>query len=150
MELKQIGKPLSRVEDARLTSGRGTFRKKTFLIIGIINVFALPYLFTALGDVTDVSSIIHYSVGLAFLGNAAYAPVLIFLNERFPTAVRSTGTGLSWNMGFAVGGMLPTFVTLASGQTANIPSSLMYFSIGLFVLYLLGSLIVPETKGNFK
>lgn len=125
-------------------------RKKTFMLIGILNLFALPYLFAGLGDAKDVSSIMFYSAGLAFLGNAAYAPVLIFLNERFPTAIRSTGTGLSWNMGFAVGGMMPTFVTLASGQTANIPSSLAYFSIGLFIIYLLGSFIIPETKGNFK
>ena len=29
------------------------------------------------------------------MGNAGYAPVLIFLNERFPTAMRATGTGAS-------------------------------------------------------
>lgn len=125
-------------------------RKKTFMLIGVMNLVAMPFLFIGLGEVQDVSSIMLYAAGLAFCGNAAYAPVLIFLNERFPTAIRSSGTGLSWNMGFAIGGMMPTFVSLVSGQTANIPSTLMYFSIGLFILYLLGSLIIPETKGEFK
>lgn len=125
-------------------------RKKTFLIIGAINLVTLPLLYNQLGNATDASSILFYVWALAFLGNAAYAPVLIFLNERFPTAIRSTGTGLSWNMGFAVGGIMPTFVQLASGETQHIPAMLGYFSIGIFIIYLIGSCIVPETKGEFK
>ncbi|EZP78263.1 sugar phosphate permease [Parageobacillus genomosp. 1] len=125
-------------------------RKKTFILLGTVNLIALPYLYTELAAAQDLTLIILYAMGLAFLGNGSYAPVLIFLNERFPTAIRSTGTGLSWNMGFAVGGMMPTFVTMTSSQTSDIPLSLAYFSIALFLLYLLGSFIIPETKGNFK
>ena len=88
--------------------------------------------------------------GIAFMGNAGYAPVLIFLNERFPTAMRATGTGLSWNIGFAVGGMMPTFVSLASPTPSALPLSLSIFAGAVFVLYLVGALIVPETKGNFR
>lgn len=125
-------------------------RKKTFLIIGAINLVTLPILFNQLGGATGISSVTAYVWALAFLGNAAYAPVLIFLNERFPTAIRSTGTGLSWNMGFAVGGIMPTFVQLASGTTQHIPAMLGYFTIGIFIIYLIGSVIIPETKGEFK
>lgn len=125
-------------------------RKKTFLIIGAINLVLLPLLYNQLAGSSEVSSVIAYVWALAFLGNAAYAPVLIFLNERFPTAIRSTGTGLSWNMGFAVGGMMPTFVQLASGTTQNIPAMLGYFTVGIFILYLIGSVMIPETKGEFK
>src|SRR6202171_4906008 len=91
-----------------------------------------------------------YAVILSALGSAGYAPILIFLNERFPTSIRSTGTGLSWNIGFAIGGMMPTIVTLTSGTIKNIPHTLMYFSIAIFAVYLIGALIVPETKGNLK
>lgn len=126
-------------------------RKKTFILIGLINVVALPMLYRGLAEAQDISNIMLYAASLAFLGNAAYAPTLVFLNERFPTSIRSSGTSLSWNIGFAIGGMMPTFVSLASGKTVeNIPSSLMYFSASLFVLYLLGSFIIPETKGQFK
>lgn len=125
-------------------------RKKTFLLIGLINLILLPVLFIQLGSATSIPMITFYALALAFLGNAAYAPILIFLNERFPTSIRSSGTGLSWNMGFAVGGMMPTFVTLASGTTENIPYSLMGFSIAVFVVYVIGSLVIPETKGNFE
>jgi MFS transporter, MHS family, proline/betaine transporter len=45
--------------------------------------------------------------------------------------------------------MMPTFVSLASGLTHSIPLALTYFSIGIFIIYLIGSLVIPETKGNF-
>jgi MHS family proline/betaine transporter-like MFS transporter len=125
-------------------------RKKTFMIIGVLNLVVLPFLYQGLAGVDTIASITAFTFALAFLGNAAYAPVLIFLNERFPTAIRSTGTGISWNMGFAVGGMMPTFVQLASGTTQQIPITLGYFISAVFILYLIGSFIVPETKGEFK
>ncbi len=125
-------------------------RKKTFLIIGILNIIGLQYFFQALANADSVPTIYFNAMCLVFLGNSAYAPVLIFLNERFPTKIRSTGTGLSWNMGFAIGGMMPTFITLASSTVQTIPNTLMYFSIGIFLIYIIGSLIVPETKGNLK
>lgn len=125
-------------------------RKKTFIIIGVMNLVTLPFLYKGLAGMDTIASITAIAFVLAFLGNAAYAPVIIFLNERFPTAIRSTGTGLSWNMGFAIGGMMPTFVQLASGTTENSPVTLGYFFAAVFVLYLIGSLVIPETKGEFK
>lgn len=125
-------------------------RKKTFMIIGILCVFGLPYFYLSLAHSTTTTSIYLNAIGLVFLGNASYAPVLIFLNERFPTEVRSTGTGLSWNVGFAIGGMMPTFVNLASGTVEHIPYTLMYFTIVIYLVYILGSFIIPETKGNLK
>ncbi|MDQ7863901.1 hypothetical protein RCO48_30980 [Peribacillus frigoritolerans] len=95
--------------------------KGPFLVIGCLNIVGLPYFYLALADSVTTTSIYLNTMGLVFLGNAAYAPVLIFLNERFPTSIRSTGTGLSWNMGFAIGGMMPTFVTLASGSIEKYP-----------------------------
>ena len=63
--------------------------------------------------------------------------------------LRASGTGLSWNIGFALGGMIPTFVSLTSAGTAQIPMSLAIFSAGIFVVFLIGALSISETKGNF-
>src|SRR5262249_23046107 len=98
----------------------------------------------------DTTQITLYELAIAFIGNAGYAPVLIFLNERFPTAVRASGTGLSWNIGFALGGMMPTVVSLVAASAAQIPISLAVFSVGVFVIYLIGAVVIPETKGNFR
>jgi MFS family permease len=125
-------------------------RKKTFLIVGVVAVIALPILYLALGSTTDMTTIVLYALAISFIGNAGYAPVLIFLNERFPTALRASGTGLSWNIGFALGGMMPTVVSLASPTPSDIPMSLAVASVGIFMVYLLGSIVIPETRGQFK
>jgi hypothetical protein len=91
-----------------------------------------------------------YALAIAFLGNAGLAPALIFLNERFPTEIRASGTGLSWNIGFALGGMMPTFVSLAAAGPAQIPMSLSVFAVGILAIYLVGALVIPETKGKFR
>jgi MFS transporter, MHS family, proline/betaine transporter len=125
-------------------------RKKTFLIVGICTMVLLPVCYLSLAKTTDPMTATLYALAIAFIGNAGYAPVLIFLNERFPTALRATGTGLSWNIGFALGGMMPTFVSLASGGTAQIPMSLSIFAVGVFAVYTLGAILSPETKGEFR
>jgi hypothetical protein len=89
-----------------------------------------------------------YVIVFSMLGSAGYAPILIFLNERFPTAIRATGTGLSWNIGFAIGGVLPTFVSLASPAPSDVPMSLAIFLGAISVIFLIGALIVPETQGK--
>jgi MHS family proline/betaine transporter-like MFS transporter len=110
----------------------------------------LPVCYLSLAKATDLTTASFYALVIAFIGNAGYAPVLIFLNERFPTAMRATGTGLSWNIGFALGGMMPTFVSLASSGTAQIPMSLAVFAVGVFTIYTLGAIFSPETKGEFR
>jgi MHS family proline/betaine transporter-like MFS transporter len=125
-------------------------RKRTFLIVGVCAIVLLPLFYLGLAKTTDLTQIALYALAIAFVGNAGYAPILIFLNERFPTALRASGTGLSWNIGFALGGMMPTFVSLASAGTAQIPMSLSIFAVAIFCIYLVGALIIPETKGNFR
>lgn len=124
-------------------------RKKTFIIVGLVCLAALPLCYLGLAKATDTTTILAYALAIAFLGNAGYAPILIFLNERFPTSMRASGTGLSWNIGFAIGGMMPTFVSLSSATPADIPMALAIFSGVLFLIYLVGALVVPETQGRF-
>jgi len=108
----------------------------------------MPALYLTLGNAGgDIRTITLYALGLAFLGNAGYAPVLVFLNERFPTALRASGTGLSWNIGFAIGGALPTFVSLSSATTAALPLSLAIFTAAVSLLLVAGAIITPETRG---
>jgi MFS family permease len=123
-------------------------RRGTFLIFGVIRIVALPLLVLAMSWTTSVGLISLYALLLAFLGNGGYAPVLIFLNERFPTGLRSSGTGLSWNVGFAIGGIMPTFVSLFAPTPADLPMSLAIFLFAISVIYIIGALVIPETKGE--
>jgi MFS family permease len=125
-------------------------RKPVFLASALLRVIAFPLLFLGMADAGSLTTLALYALALAFLANGSYGPVLIFLNERFPTALRATGTGLSWNVGFAIGGMMPTLVSLFSAGAAGLPVTLAIFSAAFSVIYVIGALLIPETRGNLE
>ena len=124
-------------------------RRLTFRLFGVVNLVLLPILFLSMPGASGTQQLAFYAAAICFLGNAVYAPILIFLNERFPTAMRASGTGLSWNIGFAIGGTMPTWVSLASGSPDNLPTTLAVFSGIITLVFLLGSFAIPETRGRF-
>ena len=107
-------------------------------------LFGVPFL---AGSV-DLRSITVISLLFAAFANAQ--PTLIFLNERYPTAIRATGTSVCWNVGFAVGGMMPMIVTGVAPSVAKIPVSLTWFLLGMSVLLFISTMFVKETRGNFQ
>lgn len=123
-------------------------RKATFLLVGAVQVVAGPWLYLQLGTASGETAVGVYAVLLSGLGCMGFAPVLIFLNERFPTAIRASGTGLSWNIGFAIGGMMPTFVSLLAQSPADLPATLGSFIGAISVIFLIGAAIIPETRGS--
>jgi MFS transporter, MHS family, proline/betaine transporter len=125
-------------------------RKGTFVWIGLIRLVALPALFLLLPSASSIMMVGLYAVLLSALGSAGYAPILIFLNERFPTSIRATGTGLSWNIGFAIGGMMPTAVSLVAKDASQLPMTLAIFVGAISVIFLVGAFVVPETLGKLE
>lgn len=126
-------------------------RRKVFLLAGILRIVAFPLLYLAMGNAGGTGLLVLYALILCFLANGSYGPLLIFLNERFPTRLRATGTGLSWNIGFAIGGMMPTFVSIAAARHhGDLPAILAIFTVGSSVIFLIGALVVPETRGNLQ
>ncbi|MDR3095709.1 MAG: MFS transporter [Paraburkholderia sp.] len=123
-------------------------RKRSFIWLGAIRLVAFPVLYLAMANAHDMFAIGIYAVLLSALGSAGYAPILIFLNERFPTAIRASGTGLSWNIGFAVGGMMPTVVSMLAHTPAHLPVVLASALAAISVVFLIGAFVVPETMGR--
>jgi MHS family proline/betaine transporter-like MFS transporter len=146
MMLSSVAVVITSVASGHLSTLIG--RKKTFLWMGVARLFLLPAIALLMAGVTNSVALALYVIVFSMLGCAGFAPILIFLNERFPTAIRATGTGLSWNIGFAIGGILPTFVSLGSPTAAHVPMTLALFLGAISVIFLAGALIVPETLGK--
>ncbi|MFC0248340.1 MFS transporter [Citricoccus parietis] len=84
------------------------------------------------------------SVGISIFGGGGY----VTLYELFPTSVRSTGIGLSYNVGYAIfGGTMPFISQLLVNSTESALSPAFYLIlvcvVSLFVIKAL-----PETKGQ--
>jgi MFS family permease len=144
--LSSVGVLVASIGSGHLSTLIG--RKKTFLLMGVLRLIAFPTIALAMPHATSTITLALYVVVFGALGSAGYAPLLIFLNERFPTAIRATGTGLSWNIGFAIGGLMPTFVSLSSPTASAIPQTLAIFLAAISVVFLIGAVAVPETLGN--
>jgi len=144
--LSSLGVFVASVASGHLSTFIG--RKKTFLLMGVLRLLLLPALAYNMASVTSTTQLALFVIAYGMLGSAGYAPLLIFLNERFPTAIRATGTGLSWNIGFAIGGLMPTFVSLASPQPTDMPLMLAIFLAAISLVFLAGALVVPETLGK--
>lgn len=123
-------------------------RKPVLLVSAVLRIVAFPLLYLTMAGSSSITTLALCALGLAFLANGSYGPILIFLNERFPTDLRASGTGLSWNVGFALGGMMPTLVSLFTDGPQGLPMTLAIFTALFSAIYLVGALLIPETKGN--
>lgn len=125
-------------------------RRPVCLAVGAVNLVALPLLVLGMAGYgpTDTGALLGYGLLLTVLANASYAVVPIYLNERFPTRLRATATALVWNGGFAIGGLMTTFVSLASPTLADIPGRLAIFLAACVALFLVGAALSPETRGG--
>lgn len=123
-------------------------RRKVFLYFGIPMIVLGPGLYLALGSFAPEQAILVTVVAsiMAFVMIAAQAPVLIFLNERFPTKIRATGTSLSWNVGFAVAGMMPTLVASLSPEISDFTSRAAVLTFIMSVVLVIAALLLGETK----
>jgi MHS family proline/betaine transporter-like MFS transporter len=123
-------------------------RRRTMLTLGAVNIVVAPLLLWRMSKLgaDDLGTLTLTAMALTFIAGGCHAPVIAYLNERYPTALRARGTALCWNIGFMFGGLLPTFVSLASPELRDIPSRLIGFVIGVLVIYLAANLISPETR----
>jgi MFS transporter, MHS family, proline/betaine transporter len=94
--------------------------------------------------------ILVLSLVMVFFSNAIYGPAMIYLNELFPTKIRSTGTAFCWNGGFALGGLMTTLVSLASPKLSDIPSRLVIFLVVWYVITLVCVVFKPDPKGRLE
>lgn len=121
-------------------------RRAVFLGFGIPAVVLLPGLYFSLGLTQESALMSLIAVLMGLLVSIISAPLLIFLNELFPTEVRATGTSFVWNIGYAIGGMTPTVITALSPTVDDMPIRLFTaLAVAAFVLVVAAAL-VGETK----
>ncbi|MFE5486996.1 MFS transporter [Streptomyces sp. NPDC056527] len=83
---------------------------------------------------------------LGFCMSAIFSGFGSFLAELYPTAVRGTGQGFTYNTGRAVGAVFPTLVGFLA-ESWGVGGALIFGAVGygIAVLALLG---LPETRGK--
>ena len=109
---------------------------------------ALPY--------TDLASLLNNSITwklilLVFCQviwvTMVYGPIAAYLVEAFPAKIRYTSLSLPYHIGNGVfGGLLPLIGLFVIAQTGNIYAGLYYPIIVASITFIIGSLLLKETK----
>jgi MFS family permease len=123
-------------------------RRKAIALYGLISLVTIPVFYFVLTKTTGVYIVGLLSVLLSGIGTFCYAALLIILNERFPTAIRASGTAISWNIGFALGGSMPVVVSLFSKTASDLPSVLIITTAIISIIYLISVYYLPSTRGD--
>jgi len=82
-----------------------------------------------------------------FFVTMVYGPIAAYLVEAFPAKIRYTALSLPYHIGNGVfGGLLPLIGVLVVAKTGNIYAGLYYPIIVASVTFVVGSLLLKETK----
>lgn len=125
--------------------------RRTMLLGGGLSLVCVPIIYHVLAGLEpdQFGAIVTWSLVLTSLSPIATGPIVLFLNRRFPTSIRASGTALSWNVGYAIGGFMPTLVTLSANSTAQLPSRLGIFIAVLMAMFVVVNWMVPETTDAY-
>jgi MFS transporter, MHS family, proline/betaine transporter len=123
-------------------------RRKAIALYGLISLVSIPAFYFLLSKTTGEHAVGVLSVLLSGIGTFCYAALLIILNERFPTAIRASGTAISWNIGFALGGSMPVVVSLFSKTARDLPTVLIITTAIISLVYLIAVYYLPGTRGE--
>jgi MFS transporter, MHS family, proline/betaine transporter len=111
-------------------------RKRGIVFFGVASLIFIPLLDLQFSNAHSIGMLVLLAVLLTGLMTLCYAPILIILNERFATTVRSSGTAIAWNVGYALGGSTTILVPLFSKSAAGLPHALAIATAILSVVYL--------------
>jgi len=137
-----VGSFLGYVISAHLSDWLG--RRKTFVIMACsAAVTVAAYTLLPLGD----TAVLLLGFPLGFFQSGIIAGMGATFAELFPTRVRATGQGFSYNTGRAVGSLVPALVGVLAGSI-GLGSAMGLCAASAYVLVLIAAALLPETRGR--
>ncbi|MEV7870284.1 MFS transporter [Streptomyces sp. NPDC088124] len=119
-------------------------RKKNIALFAVLSAAAILAYTNIPAGADGLLLVLGFPLG--FCMSAIFSGFGSFLSELYPTAVRGTGQGFTYNTGRAVGALFPTLVGFLA-TSWGVGGALVFGAVGygLAVLALLG---LPETRGR--
>ena len=137
-----VGSYVGYIVSAFLTDYLG--RKKNFILFATGSMcIALAY--TRLPVTDNVMLFLGFPLGFCVSG--VFSGMGAFLTELFPTEIRGSGQGFSYNMGRAVGSLFPLMIGLSS-QSMALGEAIGVFAGTAYGVMILAALTLPETAGK--
>jgi MFS family permease len=112
-----------------------------FAVCSVITVLAYTQL-----PITD-AMMLFLGFPLGFFASGIFSGMGPFMTELFPTRMRGSGQGFSYNFGRGIAALNPLFVGMLS---ASLPlgQSIGIFAVIAYGILAMAALLLPETKGR--
>lgn len=127
---------------AYLTDKMG--RKRTLIIFAICS-FLMVCIYMMLPISNGTMLLLGFPLG--FFPSGSFSPVGAFFTELFPTRMRGSGQGFSYNLGRGGGALFPTLVGYFTTRV-GLGFAIAVFAAFAYLLMILGVLSLPETHGQ--
>lgn len=114
-------------------------RRITWALSGVLTAAALPIIMTY----STASNVAYFLLLFGLLYGAPYAIVATYMSESFPTAVRGTAYGTSYNLGRILSIASPIMIGYVATQY-SIGYGIALLGIAYFIMGVVPSWFIPE------
>ncbi len=118
-------------------------RKRTLILFAICS-FLTVAAYTYLPIKNKVMLVLGFPLG--FFASGSFSPMGAYLTELFPSRLRGSDQGFSYNFGRAIGSLFPFLVGILSA-TLPLGEALAVFALLAYGVMLTGLVALPETHG---
>ncbi len=137
-----VGSFVGYLVSAWLTDRMG--RKRTLVLYAVCSLLAIAG-YTYLPISNSVMLVLGFPLG--FFASGAFSPIGAFFTELFPSRVRGSGQGFSYNVGRGIGALFPTLVGVLSARM-GLGHAISIFAIVAYLTMVVATLLLPETRGR--
>jgi len=121
-------------------------RKRSFLWFTLFNWITIPALLYAPVGPTGLM-VLMFLFGFASLG--IYSALGPFFTELFPSAIRASGQGFSYNFGRGLGAFFPTIIgVMTTARIFDLRDAMAVTASVCYVFVVVTALMLPETRGR--
>jgi len=119
-------------------------RKRTLVLFAVCSFLAVvAYTYLPIGN--SVMLLLGFPLG--FFASGSFSPIGAFFTELFPSRLRGSGQGFSYNMGRGIGALFPTLVGYLSARM-GLGQAISAFAVAAYLTMIVAVLLLPETRGR--
>jgi MFS family permease len=119
-------------------------RKKTLILYAVCSFVAvIAYTYLPLSN--PVMLVLGFPLG--FFASGVFSPIGAFFTELFPSRLRGSGQGFSYNFGRGIGALFPTLVGYLSLRV-TLGQAIAIFAASAYLVMIVGTALLPETRGK--
>jgi MFS family permease len=118
-------------------------RRPTLILFAFCSLMAVvAYTYLPMGGMTKL-----LGFPLGFFASGSFSPIGAFFTELFPTRLRGSGQGFSYNAGRGFGALFPTLVGFLSVRL-GLGRAIALFAVVAYLTMAMAASLLPETRGR--